>query len=95
MVMFPCIQYLHLASLSLSWLESSAMSRARNIYHKIEHKCFRELPEKLKVISWDMGTLHIVASKLPNLKSEPKFLYSHIKARDCGIMGLPIFNSIF
>ena len=36
------------------------------------------------------------APKLPNLKSEPKFLNSQSKELECGMVGLPIiFNSIF
>ena len=34
------------------------------------------------------------APKLPNLKSEPKFLNSQSKELECGMVGLPIFNSI-
>ena len=74
------------------------MSRAGKINH-VSIICLPELPGKLKEISWDMGTLKLhgarAAPKLPNLKSEPKFLNSHSKELECGMVELPIFNSIF
>ena len=69
------------------------MSRAGNINH-VSIICLFIAARKTEGYFMGYGDIE-AAPKLPNLKSEPKFLNSHSKELECGMVELPIFNSIF